>query len=89
VLGTPSIRFNDFVSELSYLEELENKFGLTYGIKANNPEKLLQKITELLAFPDLKGKWSEKRKRMLNERGDLTKIMFNLLVNDESQIFKK
>jgi predicted glycosyltransferase len=35
VLGTPAIRFNDFVGELSYLEELEYTFDLTYGIKTN------------------------------------------------------
>ncbi len=29
VLGTPSIRFNDFVGKLGYLEDLEHKYGLT------------------------------------------------------------
>ena len=41
VLGTPSIRFNDFVGKLGYLEELELEYGLTFGIKTSDPEKLL------------------------------------------------
>ena len=48
VLGTPALRFNDFVGKLGYLEELEHKYGLTYGIKTSEPEKLYQKIEELL-----------------------------------------
>ena len=37
VLGTPSIRFNDFVGEISYLDELEHRYGLTYGIGTDFP----------------------------------------------------
>lgn len=81
VLGTPSIRFNDFVGELGYLTELEQKFGLTYGIRADDPEKLFSKIIELLKIADLKNMWQEKRKLMLNERGDLSNVMFDLFVN--------
>ena len=81
VLGTPSIRFNDFVGELAYLTELEQKFGLTFGIRADDPEKLFGKIAEVLTIADVKNKWLEKRKLMLNERGDLTEIMFDLFVN--------
>ena len=54
VLGTPSIRFNDFVGKLGYLEELEHIYDLTYGIKTSEPEKLLQKIDELLVNPQIK-----------------------------------
>jgi predicted glycosyltransferase len=78
VLGTPSIRFNDFVGEIGYLEELEHRYGLTYGIRANNPEKLLSKVNELLSLPELKLKWSLKRAKMLQEREDMSALMFNL-----------
>ena len=88
VLGTPSIRFNDFVGELSYLEELEKKFGLTIGIKANNPGKLFSEINGLLSTPDLKERWQEKRKHMLLERNDLTEFMNKLFLNFKSQGFR-
>lgn len=65
VLGTPSVRFNDFVGKLGYLEELEHTYGLTYGIPTNQPQQLIAKIKELAATPDLKKQWSEKRASML------------------------
>ena len=36
VLGTPAIRCNTFVGRLSYLEELEHKYELTYGFLPKN-----------------------------------------------------
>lgn len=42
VLGTPSIRFNDFVGEIGYLEELENTYQLTFGIMTSDRENLLK-----------------------------------------------
>ena len=41
VLGTPSIRYNDFVGKLGYLEELEHKYGLTYGIRTTEPRGII------------------------------------------------
>jgi len=79
VLGTPAIRFNDFVGELSYLEELEHTFDLTYGVKTNQPKKLLEKVNELLQIPNLKQDWQNKRKKMLNERIDFADFMTKLI----------
>ena len=78
VLGTPSIRYNDFVGELSYLNELEHIFGLTYGIKSGNEGQLLDKINELLSLPDINTRWQEKRRVMLTKRENLTNIMFGI-----------
>jgi hypothetical protein len=79
VLGTPAIRFNDFVGELSYLEELEHLFNLTYGIKTNHPEQLLQKVNELLQSSNLKQYWQSKRQKMLTERIDFADFMTKLV----------
>jgi uncharacterized protein len=81
VLGTPSVRFNDFVGKLGYLEELEHKYGLTYGIKTDQPEELLKKIEELLAMSNLKEEWQIKREKMLNETIDVTEFMVDLIEN--------
>lgn len=35
VLGTPFVRFNDFVGRIGYLRELEDVYHLGYGIRAN------------------------------------------------------
>ncbi len=67
VLGVPSIRFNDFVGELSYLEELEHKFQLTKGIPSNQSEKLLETILQWIESPDLKNEWQKRRQKLLDE----------------------
>jgi predicted glycosyltransferase len=79
VLGTPSLRFNDFVGRLSYLEELEHAYGLTFGVKTNEPETLFRKVDELLAHPDAKNEWSIRREKMLKEKIDLTSFMVSFL----------
>ena len=79
VLGTPAIRFNDFVGELSYLEELELTFKLTYGIKTNQPEKLIQKVKDLLEIKDLKKEWANKREKMLAKSIDFAEFMTSLI----------
>lgn len=72
VLGTPSIRFNDFVGKLGYLEELEHQYGLTFGIKTNESEVLFSIIEKLLCVKDLKKEWSLKREKMLSSSIDVT-----------------
>jgi len=78
VLGTPSIRFNDFVGEIGYLEELEHKFGLTYGIRTSNPQRLYDKIDELLALPNLKETFEAKKNKMLSQKIDFSIYMKDL-----------
>jgi predicted glycosyltransferase len=72
VLGTPSVRCNSFVGKISYLEEEEQKFGLTYGFKPDQFEELLSKVEELLKNPDLKREWQGRRDIMLKEKIDVT-----------------
>lgn len=82
VLGTPAVRFNDFVGELSYLEELEHRFQLTYGIRTSEPDKLLKTVENLLKHSDLKTEWQNRRKVMLDQRIDLAGWMTELVGND-------
>lgn len=72
VLGTPSVRFNDFVGKLGYLEELEHVHGLTYGIKTHEPEKLIACVEKLLNEKDIKSQWEVKRRKMFSEGIDVT-----------------
>jgi predicted glycosyltransferase len=75
VLGTPAVRFNDFVGELSYLEELEHRFHLTRGIRTSDPAKLLTVVQEHLATPGLKNEWEQRRQTMLAQSIDLAQFM--------------
>lgn len=81
VLGTPALRFNDFVGELSYLEELEHKYSLTFGIRTGEPEKLLLKTRELLETPGLKAEWQQRREKMLGENLDFSRYMTELILS--------
>lgn len=72
VLGIPNLRCNSFAGRISYLEEQEHTYGLTYGFLPHNFDKMLEKLSELLATPNLRELWQEKRKKMLAEKIDVT-----------------
>ena len=71
MLGTPSIRFNDFAGRIGVLEELENKYQLTYGIPTSKPEKLYKTIDQLLNTPHLREEFKQRRERMLADKIDV------------------
>jgi predicted glycosyltransferase len=81
VLGTPSVRFNDFVGKLSYLDELELRYGLTTGISTNNPEKLMDVVSTLLAVNHSEAAQEEKRATMLREKKDLAGLWISFFLN--------
>ena len=74
ILGTPSLRFNDFVGKkkIGVMEELEHVYGLTYGISSHQPEILYSKIEELMAMPNLRTVFHQRKERMLSESIDVT-----------------
>jgi len=79
VLGTPSIRFNDFVGKLGYLEELEHKYRLTFGIKTKDEELLFKKITELVNNLDNKMIIEDRKIKMLEEQIDVNDFFYKYL----------
>lgn len=83
MLGTPCLRFNDFVGakKISVLEELDEKYHLTKGISSKEPEVLYTKIDEILAMPDVRKTYQERRKVMLDEKIDVTRFWVWFLEN--------
>lgn len=81
VLGVPSIRFNDFVGELSYLEELENKYNLTKGIRTDKPHQLLETVKEWVQTKNLKEIWEQRRQVMLSKTVDVTSFWMETFEN--------
>jgi len=81
VLGTPSIRFNDFIGKLGYLDELEHKYGLTFGIKISESDKFLAKVEELLKLRNIKEEWKVKKDTMLQDKIDVTSFMVWFIEN--------
>lgn len=81
VLGVPSLRCNTFVGKIAYLEEEENKYGLTYGFRPDNFDGLLSKLKELLMNPNLKQEWIKKREKLLNDKIDVTSFFVWFIEN--------
>ncbi|KAA3616667.1 MAG: DUF354 domain-containing protein [Calditrichaeota bacterium] len=75
VLGTPSLRYNDFVGKLGYLDELEHDYGLTFGIQTQYPNQLFKKIEDLVNSENLQQEYKARRNRMLSEKIDVTAFM--------------
>ncbi len=88
VLGTPSIRCNSFVGKLAYLEELEHKYGLTFGFRPEDEDKMYEKIKELLKKSCLKKEWKKKRQRLLADKINLTDWMISFIENTNEMTIK-
>jgi len=91
VLGTPFVRFNDFVGKLGYLNELENEYKLGYGFRTNQTEEMMAKIKELLLTHNLKQEWQKRRQKMLSDKIDVTAFMVWFVENypDSAKMMKE
>lgn len=85
VLGTPSIRFNDFAGKLGYLEELEHKYQLTVGISTDNPQALFNKVDELLKNETLKKTFEKRKETMLRNCVDVTRLWMNYFIKNSKK----
>jgi predicted glycosyltransferase len=81
VLGVPFVRFNGFVGRLGYLDELENKYKLGYGIRPSEPERLFDVINELVSMKDRQEQFQTRRMKMLTEKINLNSFMVWLIEN--------
>ena len=81
MLGIPSIRCSSLSGKISVLEELENKFGLTYGLQPGEDESVITKIRELLTTPNLHQEFQNRRQKMLSEKIDVTAFMVWFIEN--------
>jgi len=81
MLGTPSIRFSSFVGKISVLEELEQKYKLTFGVKDSQPEKLYNLLEKLVSQKDLKKEFQSRREKMLADKIDVTAFLVWFIEN--------
>lgn len=72
VLGVPSLRCNSFAGRISYLEEEEHRYSLTFAFKPDAFSAMLDKLRELLEIKELKTLWQQKRQKMLSDKIDVT-----------------
>jgi len=91
VLGTPAIRCSSFAGEndMTNFIELEKKYGLIFNYK--DPEKAIAKAQELIKDPNLKDKWVAKRKKLLDDKIDLSSFLIWFIDNypESVELLKK
>jgi predicted glycosyltransferase len=76
VLGTPFIRFNDFVGKIGYLNELENDYHLGFGVKTKEVDQLFKCLDDILKIPNLEQEFQSRREFMLSKKIDFTAFLF-------------
>jgi uncharacterized protein len=80
VLGVPNLRCNSFVGRISYLRELEERWGLTRGVRVEEAERLPAIASEWLAdLPALRAVQQQRRRRMLEECVDVSDWQWQML----------
>lgn len=75
ILGTPAIRSNAFVgnNDMFNFYELETRYQLIFNFKESN--KAIDKASELIQEKGLKKIWIERRKKLHEEKINVTKFM--------------
>ncbi len=79
IVGTPSIRMNSFVNRIAYLDELEDRFDLTYGYKPDQINEMLARIELIVKDSESKHAWRRKRDKMLRSWVDPTAVFWDEL----------
>lgn len=75
LLGTPSLRYNSFVGRISTMNEIENKYKLSFGFLQGNFEGLIAKVGELLKAGD-KSLFTHARKAIEADKIDVNKFFY-------------
>jgi uncharacterized protein len=75
VLGIPAIRCNDFVGRTPVIEELEHKYGLTYGFIPKDSQKMISKVKKLLNDNEFNRIFGMRKKEFLKDKIDLNEWM--------------
>lgn len=81
MLGVPSVRISDFSSRISVLEELENKYLLTFGFKPHAEKEILEKIKYLVQTPGIQCDFQKRRMEMLKDKIDVTSFLVWFIEN--------
>lgn len=81
MLATPSVRYNSFVGRTPVIEEIENRYQLTYGFPPSHQDAMLKRVEEILSDPGKEDVWRQRRKEMLSEKIDLTGWMVEMVEN--------
>ena len=83
-LGVPAIRCNSFACsrlERSNFVELEKKYGLLFNYGVDDQNKAIDKALELVQEENLRERFSENWKKLLEDKVDITSLLVWLVEN--------
>jgi len=83
VLGTPNLRCSSFAGRLSYLEELEHRYGLTRAFKPHQQAELLEQLDSYLAAKGLRATLAERRRQFFADKIDTAQWMVDRLTAEQ------
>ncbi len=91
MLGVPFIRYNDFIGKIGVLNEIEEYYKLGFGINSQNIDELYNTIEKLLAMPNRKDIFQQRRKNMLSDKINVTLFLTWFIENypQSKKIMKK
>ena len=79
LLGTPSIYISSLARTMGNFNELEKDYELLYSYKETT--EALFKVFELMREPGVKAKWQSKRKKLLEDKIDVTAFIIWMVEN--------
>lgn len=75
LIGTPNIRFSDYVGLPDVCAEIENKYQLSIGLRPADSEKLLQETARIAGDPYCRAEFQQRKQKMLAEKINVTDFM--------------
>lgn len=81
VLGIPSFRCNSFVGKITYLEDEEKNYGLTFGYSPDKFDDMLIKIQEILESKTFLDEFQTRRRLLLSHKIDVTSFLYWFLLD--------
>jgi len=86
ILGTPSIHVSSTAKYCGNFEDLHKNYKLIYTF--SDDRQALEKAIEILEDPDSKGKWRQRREKMLKEKIDVTAFITDFIENFPESFYK-
>jgi len=86
LLGTPTLRINDFAAKISVLNMLERDYGLTSSFKTGHIGEMLQKTDELIHKQDIREEYEKKRSRFMEHAVEVSAFFAWFIENYPSSV---
>ena len=86
VLGTPSLRVSTFSGRLGYLNELENRYGITVSYHPRDVHLLFERLDELLSDSEKLNEMKGVHARILSDKCNVADWFINYLTNVVSKV---